>query len=129
MRRTESRGYRRSPRTRSRREEHDEQVTVVQWLEAKRYGCFSVPNEGKRSYATANFLRSAGLRTGAPDLVVIARAADGRPVCVEMKRSGETTSDEQDEMHRRMRSAGWVVIVAQGADEAIAELSKVMPRV
>ncbi len=108
--------------------EDDEQKALVQWLTIRGVMFFAVPNESGRSnaWARASWRKSMGVRSGAPDLVIIDRAAGPhcRPVAVEMKRQrGSKTSDAQLQMHADMRARGWLVIVAKGANDAIEQLA------
>lgn len=108
--------------------EHEEQKTLCQWLDGRKIKYFSVPNSGRRNYKTANYFKSEGLRAGAPDLVLITMAwhaiqCVSVPVAIEMKRThGGKLKPEQLAMHAELAESGWIVVVAKGADDAIAQL-------
>lgn len=113
-------------RARPRQHEHGEQMTVVAWIRRRGHHVFSVPNAGKRSPAVAAWLRKEGMLDGVPDLVMVTLAPHTWvPVCIEMKRRDGVPSDVTEHQKRIqdiMRTAGWHVIVAFGAAQAIAEL-------
>ena len=107
--------------------EHDEQKKLCQWLDAKRVGYFAIPNAARRNVRVAARLHAEGMRAGAPDLVLVKQAnAKGVrcPVAVEMKRSkGGRLAPTQKTFHGELWAAGWIVVVAHGADEAIDRLT------
>lgn len=108
--------------------ERDEQRAVVEWCHAHGIALFAVPNGmtlgGTRRFGQVVTAKRTGMLVGAPDLVLIDRAPrTGQPVAIEMKRQrGSRVSEAQDLVHCRMRRAGWIVIVAYGADDAINHL-------
>ncbi len=123
----------------ARKSEHDHQRDFVRWFRARHgpLSCYSVPNEGKRNHKTANWLKSAGRLSGAPDVHLVPHGRVPNftgsryamaPVVVEMKRPDERkkknggVSDEQRAVHTVMRAAGWIVIVAYGFDDARAQV-------
>jgi hypothetical protein len=61
------------------------------------------------------------VRAGTPDILL---AAGGRLFGLELKRSGGRLSDAQKLCHEEMRSAGAVVGVAAGVDEALSLLAE-----
>lgn len=98
--------------------EHAEQVIVVEWLRARGCLVFSVPNGailgGRNKWALLGKLKKEGLLPGAPDLIVASPVA----IAIEMKRGpNDKPSDEQLEVHDKMRAAGWPVVV--GDSEAV----------
>ncbi|MGD2215190.1 MAG: VRR-NUC domain-containing protein [Gemmatimonadales bacterium] len=71
-------------------EEHGHMVTLAQWLDAHQLVWLHPANEGIRSPATARRLKAEGLKPGAPDVVILSPARDGRPTCLELKAPGFT---------------------------------------
>lgn len=105
--------------------EHQEQRHVCAWLTARSIGYFAMPNAAKRSVRVAAMLKAEGMVKGAPDLVLLPapRLEPLARVAIEMKRQkGGRVSPEQKAFHERMRAAGWIVLVAHGAGDAIAQL-------
>lgn len=96
-----------------------EQMRVVEWLESQGYKYTSVPN----STFTKSWKQKArndllGLRSGFPDLIVI---ANGKMCCPEMKKlKGGRTTDNQKGWIKALTEAGIPAKVCNGADEAIA---------
>jgi hypothetical protein len=63
------------------------------------------------------------MTAGAPDIVLCVLSKDGKPIAIEMKRQmGGRVSPDQAALHSAMRLAGWIVIVAKGAQDAIKQL-------
>lgn len=109
-------------------DEHDQQRLVVKWLRLHRI-VFVAPINGSRLSGPPKDraiqwgkLVSLGASPGVPDLLV----CQAPLVAVEMKRAdGEgRVSPEQRRWHEDLRTRGWMVIVAHGADEAIRELEQ-----
>lgn len=108
--------------------ESDEQRTVVDWCKLMGVGVFAVPNGvklvGPWRHAQVQRAKQTGMLPGAPDLVLIDLAPLTRqPVAVEVKRAKQgRVSEAQEQVHALMRAAGWLIIVARGANEAIEKL-------
>jgi hypothetical protein len=110
--------------------ETDEQAVLVDYLRLRGLEVFSVPNGamlgGRNKWGLLAKLRREGMLPGAPDLVLIQRApATGRPVCIEMKRrkTGKV-SKNQETVLPLFERAGWHVIVARGAQDALDSLAQ-----
>jgi hypothetical protein len=81
---------------------------------------FHVPNGGHRSPGAAAKFKAMGVKAGVPDLIVIVA---GKVHGLELKRSkGGTVSPEQKQAHADLRSAGAVVEVAKGYQQAVEQL-------
>ncbi len=107
------------------RTEHDEQRDVVRWLRS--IGCHPVSplngsklSGGPRERAMQwNKLVGLGASAGVPDLLI----CQSPYVALEMKRvKGGRVSDEQKVWHKRLAEHGWVVVVGNGASDAIEKL-------
>lgn len=110
----------------SRQEEHRAQAALVRWLAARGVTAMAIPNAARRSARQAAYLKAEGMIAGAPDLILSRLATDWCPVAIEMKRAkGGRTTQAQDEIHARLRSDGWVVLVCHGLDDAILQVSHV----
>jgi len=112
--------------------EHPEQCRVIDWCDwnTKKYPClawiYSVPNGARTSISVAKRLKAEGMKAGVPDLFLphAKHSANGlwflSGLFIEMKRlKGSTTSKEQKAWHKYLLGAGYQVVVAKGADEAI----------
>lgn len=120
---------RKASRGPSRQLEHIEQCVVVEWLRKRRHFVFSVPNAAARSPQLAAFLKKEGFLSGAPDLVLITPPPVNpfKHVAIEMKRKdgiARDVTDNQLAVHAQMREHGWDVIIAFGAQQAIASLEE-----
>ena len=103
--------------------ETKEQQALVDILRLCGVECFSVPNGaiigGRNRFAQLKKLKREGMLSGAPDLVLMDRLPDGRPVAVEMKRKkGSVISDEQRVVLLQLVGCGWAVVLAKGAGDA-----------
>lgn len=96
-----------------------EQMRVVEWLEAKGYKYTSVPNATfTKSWKQKARNDLLGLRSGFPDLIVI---AERHFIAVEMKKKkGGQTTQNQKQWVEALTGAGIPAKVCNGADEAIA---------
>lgn len=100
-----------------------EQERVVVALRRAGVPHFAVPSGGKRSKVTAAQLRRQGVVPGVPDLVLPGSDPRWRCLGVEMKRQrGGRISGEQQAMHSLLRACGWVVLVCEGAEDALRQL-------
>lgn len=106
--------------------EHAEQVALVQWLRLRKIDHFAIPNAARRNPRTAAMLKAEGMRSGAPDIVLVPPAPnDGwRHVAIELKRQrGGRLADTQREMHAIMSARGWIVLLALGWQHAVELLT------
>jgi hypothetical protein len=97
--------------------EREEQAALVAWLlkEYPQLVFFSVPNEGKRTDFMKFHMKSTGLLSGVPDLILLF----DEPLFVEMKRTkGGTLSDNQKQVIAWIRASGYTVEVCRGFQEA-----------
>lgn len=112
--------------------ETTEQQAVIEWAKYAqgRYpglkNLYHVPNEGKRSKATASILKSMGLSSGVPDLILDYPAGIYHGLRIEMKYGKNTPSDEQKKWLLRLQAAGYFVAVVWSADAAITLLTEYM---
>lgn len=111
--------------------EHQEQVAVIQWWEiyAASRGIdprllFAIPNGGARSKRTGAMLKAEGVRAGCPDLMLAMINATVHGITwpgmfIELKAEDGSVQATQREFAKLVRKAGYKVILAWGADEAI----------
>lgn len=94
-------------------------MRFVEWLEAKGYKYTSVPNNTfTKSWKQKARNDLLGLRSGFPDLVVI---AEGHFIAIEMKkRKGGRATPNQLSWVKALTEAGIPAKVCNGCDEAIA---------
>ena len=101
------------------------QRAVVQHLMLRRrkgVSFMAIPNGEYRSKRTAGRLKAAGVRAGAPDMLVI---VDGRPYGLEIKTETGRMSPDQRAMQQEWREAMAVYHVAHGLDEALRFLEDI----
>jgi len=108
--------------------EHEEQAAYSKWVRAQakkdwRYGnIFSIPNSGARSFGALAWYKAEGMAKGVPDIFVAIAAKGHHGLFIEMKRMDggyEDLSKEQIAWSRRLSKAGYTVVVAFGAMDAI----------
>lgn len=108
--------------------EHQMQQVVFKWAElisTKRPELkllYAIPNQGKRSYAAANYLRSEGLRTGVPDICLPVASVQYHSLYIEMKRKGGKATPEQLRWHELLKSYGNCVLVCYSDSQAIQSI-------
>lgn len=104
--------------------EADEQVGFLNWFRSQFPGVriFHIPNGGARSMSVAKRLKSEGVEPGVPDLYVPSWG-----LWIEMKRqSGGRVSADQRDWIEYLESAGDVVIVGRGAQDASRQVMEWM---
>lgn len=105
--------------------EDAEQRMLASWLDLFGLQWLHVPNGGKRDPATAAELKRQGVKAGAPDVLIFDRPPNLRAVgtALELKRTrGGRVRESQRHWLAALEERGWHVVVARGADEAIAAL-------
>lgn len=111
--------------------EHVEQRSVIMWWElfarTKRIDprlLFAIPNGADKSPAQAQKFKLEGLRPGVPDLLLAYPHRGWPGMFIEMKRQGGKVKpdSEQGKYHQLLRSVGYKVVVAAGAEEAAAAI-------
>jgi hypothetical protein len=114
------RGKRVDPRTPSEEHEQIVFITRVRFLyPLLANNVMAIPNGGWRNKAQAALLKRAGVLRGAPDLLIALVRKEWPGLFIEMKRvKGGAVSPDQKIVHQALRSAGYKVEVAQGADMA-----------
>lgn len=106
--------------------EHDEQVTLCQWLDIVGVTYYAVPNGSNKSHTAQRKFKAEGLKPGVPDIVCLFDG--GVSVYIEMKRrKGGTVSKEQKEWQQRLHLLGFEAHICKGAAEAIAVIEKHLP--
>ena len=112
--------------------ETSEQQAVIEWAsyaQGKYPGLknlYHVPNEGKRTKATAGILKSLGLKPGVPDLILDYPAGAYHGLRIEMKYGKNLPSEDQKDWLRQLQAAGYFVAVVWSANAAIHLLTEYM---
>ena len=109
--------------------ESQEQCAFVQWWAAQHmrwglpeFALYAVPNGGKRHKAVAGQLKGEGVRKGIQDMNLDVPRGTHHGLRIEMKsrcRAARVRPD-QAEVHKFLRSQGYVVAVCRGAEEAMS---------
>lgn len=106
-------------RKRSNRPEQRLQITICntlkQILTASTWFCH-IPNGGWRSPVEAGIFKAMGVRSGAPDILLIHK---GQAYFMELKAGSGELTDNQRECHTALRAAGAPVIVVRTLDQAL----------
>ena len=103
--------------------EHDEQVAVIEYLEAIGAKFYAIPNGGYRTKAEAAMLKAEGVRKGVPDLCVPMARGGYHSLYIEMKRADGTASDVSDEQYEwitGLMDEGMAAFACYGVDNAMA---------
>ena len=110
--------------------EQQEQIAVVRWLRSRGVLHAHPPNGGRRSRIQGARLRAAGMSSGLPDLLIFDRppsSPDRLGTALELKRSNgrpsQVTANQRTWLDA-LETRGWVALVAFGAKDAIAKLSR-----
>jgi hypothetical protein len=85
------------------------QMALVKWLRLMKIPVIHIPNEGKRSFATAKWLESMGLCRGASDLFISRVRLPYGGYWIEMKKKGNVPTASQVDFLDKMRAEGYCV--------------------
>ena len=80
---------------------------------------FAVPNEGKRSRATASRMKAEGMRKGVSDLVLLWPSNGFHGAVIELKTKGGKVDAEQLTWQAHRKQSGYAAVVCWSAEEAI----------
>lgn len=105
-----------------RASEDDEQAAVIEFCDLFGIDVIHVPNEGKRSPATAAKLKRLGLRPGVPDLFFPIPSGEYHGLFIEMKVLGGRPTPDQKQWIAKLSAKGYRAVVCVGADAAICEI-------
>jgi hypothetical protein len=83
---------------------------------------FHVPNEARRSPATANLLKATGMRAGVPDYILPVPRGPHHGLAIELKAMGGKPSKEQARWLQDLRDQGWAAYCCWGAADAWAKI-------
>lgn len=82
---------------------------------------YHIPNEGKRSPATAAKLKAQGMQPGVPDICLPVSRGGFHALYIEMKRKkGGRASKEQYEWIGKLNDAGNLAVICEGFEQAKA---------
>lgn len=111
--------------------EHGHQVALIRWwvyfsnsLGIDQRLLAAIPNGGHRHPAVAAKMKAEGVRPGMPDLFLFFPARGYHGLGIEMKAPTKTArvSPAQTEMMGLLACRGYLVVVAKGVEDAIAQI-------
>lgn len=106
--------------------EHDLQVACLRWLQFAhpRVLCYAIPNGGYRTITTARAMRAEGQKAGMPDLHFPIARHGYNSLYIEIKNGkAGRLSEQQKEMHKRLRDYGNKVVVCKNLDDFKIEIN------
>lgn len=104
-----------------------EQRSLAQWLDLVGVLWCHPPNGGARDARTGAELKRQGVKRGVPDALIFSTPAgsDYVGVAVELKAGRASRPDVfQRQWHERLQRAGWLVIVAHSAADAVQAMMR-----
>lgn len=107
-------------RSENRRIEHNIQKGFMDFVRKKypQHFCFKIPNEGKRSFALAAYMKAEGLTAGIPDIFcAVGRIYNG--LFMEFKAPGCKPTLTQLEAAFRLKNANYRVETVSSIDQAM----------
>lgn len=103
--------------------EEVEQVALARYLDMMGVRWFHAANGGKRNVVVAKKLKSAGVKPGVPDIIIIdipPNYPTAPGAVIELKRTrGGVVSPEQEDWLQHFEAHGWCCCVAKGAADGI----------
>lgn len=113
--------------------EQTEQIKFFEYLGWKHKNyvdvCFSIPNEGKRTYVQLAQLVKAGLTSGVPDVFCAIPNKKHPGMFIEFKHGDNKLSPSQARIIPRLKEMGYQCEVCYSADEAIIIFDEYMSNV
>lgn len=104
-----------------RTDEHNTQVACVTWFRMQfpkmRKILLSFPNMGKRTQATARYLKNEGMTAGAPDLILLKASKGFSSLAIEMKTRIGKQSEEQKAWQKEFEENGGKYVVCRSLAE------------
>ena len=107
------------------RNEHAEQVALMDWAQYQRFNgarisddLFAIPNGGHRHPAVAAKLKAEGVTAGIPDLMLTIPVHPYHGLFIELKARGGRLTDSQRAHLERLRDRGYHAVCCVGFDEA-----------
>ena len=80
---------------------------------------FAIPNGGYRHYRTAADLKSEGVKSGVPDIMLPVARGGYYGLFIEMKRtSGGRVSESQQKFLKTLNDNGYLAVVCKGFEQA-----------
>nr|DAV31573.1 MAG TPA: Nuclease [Caudoviricetes sp.] len=105
--------------------EHIEQALLFKWatFSSGKYPeleyMFAIPNGGYRHYRTAADLKSEGVKSGVPDIMLPVARGGYYGLFIEMKRtSGGRVSESQQKFLKTLNDNGYLAVVCKGFEQA-----------
>ncbi len=108
------------------------QQHVVRWFAVtfpdiyKTGALFAVPNEGKRTRATASRMKAEGMFPGVADLILLLPRGGFHGACIEMKSKSGRMRPEQSEWLENRKKDGYFVVTCYSYEGAVNELETYM---
>ena len=101
------------------------QAEIVQYLQKKKFLFCSIPNEaaGKDAAIRMSHLKTLGLKSGAPDLLVFGAQ---RLVCFEVKSLTGVQSPSQINFQKRLEELGYIYAVVRSVEDVQKVLDKIL---
>ena len=100
--------------------EHQEQVSVIQWMRMQypKITIFAIPNAAKRSPQLASYMKAEGMLAGTSDLFIMKPMGKYHGLFIEMKSAGGKVSPSQKEFIEKANFEGYLAKVCFSFEEA-----------
>lgn len=105
--------------------EDDEQIALVNWLDKHNIPFYHIPNGGRRTLLQGLKFKRLGVKAGVPDICIVVANKTHHGLYIELKRrEGGRLSDAQRHWLTLLNKQGYQAIMCEGADEAVAAVTK-----
>lgn len=110
--------------------EDEHQATILEWcaLNRNKYPeldlLYHIPNEGKRSPATAATMKRIGLKSGVPDLCLPVARGGYHGLYIELKADGGRVTKKQMEWIDRLQQQHYCAVVCFGWEAAVKAIER-----
>ena len=99
--------------------ETQEQIAVASYLRVKNIPFYHIPNEAKRSLATARIEIAMGLQSGVPDICIPVARKGYHGLYIELKSLKGKPTENQLKWLKELKKQGYCCFICKGADSAI----------
>jgi hypothetical protein len=104
--------------------EADLQKDCVEWLrlQHKNVLFYSVPNEARRSYKLANYLKLMGLKSGVPDICICKAMHGYHGMYIELKVGRNKLTENQKDLLSKLSDEGYLAVEVRDSFEEFKDV-------
>lgn len=110
--------------TKIKSDETQDTIVVASWMRLHRIVFYHIPNEAKRSIATAMIEKEMGLESGVPDFCIAMARKGYHGLYIEMKTEKGKATENQLKWLKKLREQGYATYICRSSKSAIKCISE-----